>query len=364
MTTPKPPLHDVVVIDFTELLPGPFMTQMLSDMGARVIKIERPPHGDPVRKAAPGLFAAINRNKESLFVDLKTDAGLQQVMALILEADVLVESYRPGTLSRLGLGYDKLKDIHPKLIYVSLSGYGQSGPDAMMPGHDLNYLSAAGVAALTTSDQPVHHPQSEFATVPASQSALPYADMGGALYGLNAVLAALFQRQSSAQGQWLDVSLTEAVLHQMTARLAVFQQNKTLSLAQQQASLERPAYGCYECQDGMFVSIGALESHFFERLVSALHLSEFQGDPWKDGLYRKQHAARINKILGQCLLQMPSQQVIDILRNHDVPVMEVVLPTDLPKHPQHIAREMFMSVSSLELPKFPIRLRGMNRSGG
>ena len=354
-----PALHGIVVVDFSELLPGPFMTQMLADMGARIIKVERPPKGDPVRQSAPGLFAAVNRGKECLQIDLKDEAGFCHALELIKQADILVESYRPGTLARLGLGYERLKRLNPGLIYVSLTGYGQSGPDAMLPGHDLNYLAASGVMALTPGKDGATRAQAILNDVPSGQSALPYADLSGSLYGLGAVLAALYQRQSCGEGQWLDVSLTEAVLHQMTVRLAVFQQNGVTDLQEQRASLERPAYGCFECQDGRFITLGALEPHFFVRLVKALELKEFEDDVWQDGAYRKRHASRINRSLMQRFSEMSTDQVVDILRKNDVPVMPVVAPSELQHHPQHIARGVFAHSLHGELPRFPVRLVGM-----
>ncbi len=356
----KPALHDVVVVDFSELLPGPFMTQMLVDMGARIIKVERPPKGDPVRQSAPGLFAAVNRGKECIQIDLKDEAGLCHALELIKQADILVESYRPGTLARLGLGYERLKSLNPGLIYVSISGYGQSGPDAMLPGHDLNYLAASGAMALTPGKDSASCAQAMLDVVPSGQSALPYADLSGSLYGLGALLAALHQRQSSGEGQWLDVSLTEAVLHQMTVRLAVFQQNGVTDLREQRASLERPAYGCFECQDGRFITLGALEPHFFLRLVKALGLNEFEEDVWLDSAYRKRHTSRINRSLVRRFSEMSAERVVDILRKNDVPVMPVVAPSELRHHPQHVERSMFAPSLHGELPRFPVRLAGMS----
>lgn len=355
----KAALHDVVVVDFSELLPGPFMTQMLADMGASIIKIERPPHGDPVRQSAPGLFASVNHSKECVQIDLKDSAGVLKAIDLIKNADVLVESFRPGTLARLGLGYQHLKSLNPRLIYVSLSGYGQSGPDAMLPGHDLNYLAAAGAMALTPGKDRSSHPDAIMDVLPSGLSALPYADLGGALYGLGAVLAALYQRQFSGQGQWLDVSLTEAVLHQMTVRLAVFQQNGVTDLRGQRESLERAAYGCFECQDGRFVTLGAIETHFFVRLVHALGLSEFEGEVWADAAYRKLHKSEINRSLARRFLEMSSTRVVDILRKFDVPIMPVIMPNELSEHPQHVARGVFEPSLHGELPRFPVRLAGM-----
>src|SRR5690606_3470150 len=135
------------VLDFSELLPGPFFTQSLVEMGAHVIKVERPPHGDNARKLAPGLFASINRGQHSLKVDLKDPTQAQALRQQVAEADVVVEGFRPGVMKRLGFGYEELATLNPRIVYVSLSGYGQQGSMAHMPGHDINYLATAGVLA-------------------------------------------------------------------------------------------------------------------------------------------------------------------------------------------------------------------------
>jgi crotonobetainyl-CoA:carnitine CoA-transferase CaiB-like acyl-CoA transferase len=175
------PLEGVRIVDFSELLPGPFMTQNLCELGAEVIKIERPPHGDSARRMAPGLFEAVNRGKQSRVLDLKQPAGRERAIALISQADILVETYRPGVMSRLGLGYEAMKVLNPRLIYASLTGYGQSGPMAALPGHDLNYLAVGGAIALSGHG----------ASTPAHAFGLPAADLCGAMYGFSAILAAL-----------------------------------------------------------------------------------------------------------------------------------------------------------------------------
>ena len=154
-STTRPPLADITVVDFSELLPGPFFTQALAEMGARVIKIERPPHGDNARRLGAGGFSAVNRGKESLLVDMKDEAQRAQVRQLVASADIVVESYRPGVMARLGMDFASLQATCPRLIYVSLSGYGQAGPWAKLPGHDINYLAAAGVGTLLIADDDV-----------------------------------------------------------------------------------------------------------------------------------------------------------------------------------------------------------------
>jgi len=143
------PLQGIRILDFTELLPGPFLSQNLLEMGATVIKVERPPHGDNARLMAPGVFQAANRGKKSIQIDLKSAQGLEQIEQLLLTADMVLEAYRPGVMKRLGLDYASLSIRFPKLIYASLSGYGQAGARALWPGHDLNYQAGSGALALS-----------------------------------------------------------------------------------------------------------------------------------------------------------------------------------------------------------------------
>src|SRR5436190_16107911 len=190
MTTP---LEGLRVLDLTRLLPGPFCTMLLADLGADVVKIEDPRGGDPARRAATGgpeemgsLFLLVNRNKRSVTLDLKTEAGRGLLLRLVDRADVLVESFRPGVMDRLALGYDVLAQRNPRLIYASLSGFGQSGPYRDRPGHDLNYLALAGVLGYNVGrdGQPVP---------PAAQ----IADLGGGSLAAVATLAAVISRNET-----------------------------------------------------------------------------------------------------------------------------------------------------------------------
>src|SRR3990167_7800827 len=208
-STTRPPLADITVVDFSELLPGPFFTQALAEMGARVIKIERPPHGDNARRLGAGGFSAVNRGKESLLVDMKDEAQRAQVRQLVASADIVVESYRPGVLA------------------VSGEAGGQ----------------------------------------PALGVGLPVADLCGAMYALSSTLAALFQRESTGQGQHLDVALTDCALHWMNPRLGTYRESGAATLeAQREVTLVKPAYGAFACLDGRYLSIAALEDHFWQRL--------------------------------------------------------------------------------------------------
>ena len=195
------PLAGIRIIDLTALLPGPYATQLFVDLGAEVIKIERPDGGDGARTLSPGMFASVNRGKQSLCLDLKQEAGREILRQLVQQADVLMEGYRPSVTKRLGVDYASLHALNPQLIYVSLTGYGQTGPLAQRPGHDINYLAAAGIIGLSgTPDGP-----------PVHEIGAPVGDLAGSMFAVVAVLGALLQRSQRHEGQYLDVSITDAL---------------------------------------------------------------------------------------------------------------------------------------------------------
>lgn len=317
-STPQPSLAGLQVLDFSELLPGPFFTQNLQELGATVTKVERPPNGDSARLLYPGIFESVNRGKHSIMLNLKDQAGLEQARSLVRTADVLVEGYRPGVMARLGLGYDEVRTLNPRIVYVSLSGYGQTGPNSKLPGHDLNYLAMAGALALGGCDR-------EF---PASGAGLSVADLAGAMYALSSTLAALLARALTNQGRYLDVSLTDCVAHWMNPRLGQFGWAGQATLAEQRSEvLSKPGYGVFSTNDGGHVAIGALEDHFWTRLKNALSLDQFEG--YATYAQRALMADRINDAIAARIHQLSEQQAIELLQNADVPISPLVLPSQL-----------------------------------
>lgn len=341
-----PPLDGIVVADFSELLPGPFLTQSLAELGAEVVKVERPPHGDTTRRLAPGVFTAVNRGKSSVLADLKDPEQAERARAVVARADVLVEAYRPGVMKRLGLDYAALAPSMPRLIYVSLTGYGQTGPMALLPGHDVNYLATGGAIALSGR---VGEP-------PAHAFGLPAADLCAANYALAAVLAALVQRGRTGTGQHVDVAMADCVAHWMNPRLAQFGDAGLSTLvAQRDDALVKPGYGAFVCADGKTVTIGALEDHFWSRLCSVLDVAPFDGTPFHGFAQRVASAQAINARLAEAVGRLIAAEAVSLLRSADVPVAEVVSPNDLPGHPQFAERRLY----DRGLARFPVRLAGM-----
>jgi len=343
------PLAGIRVLDFSELLPGPFLTQNMVELGADVVKVERPPAGDPVRRTSPGLFAAMNRGKRSLLANLKDEADRARALALADEADVMVESFRPGVVDRLGFGFDALAARNPRLVQVSISGYGADGPRAQWPGHDINYLAAAGIVALAGRDD-----------APSPSFGVPLADLNAAMVALAAVNAALLQRERSGRGQRLDVSITDCALHWMNARLPVQRAAGAQTLAaQRELAQRRPGYGVYRCRDGGLLSVGALEDHFFAALVQVLGLDDFSGEAYAAYRQRLPHSDRINTALAVALAADDRAPLLARLLAADVPVAEVSVPSELSTHPQLAARGLFVDSEAGPLCRWPVRLQGV-----
>ncbi len=276
-TTPAPrsasgPLQGLRVLDLSRLLPAPLAGMLLADMGADVIKVERPSEPDYVRHYPPFIdgqsayYHALNRSKRSLALDTKSAEGLELFFQLIERSDIVLESFRPGVLDKLGMGYTTARQRNPRIIYASVTGYGQSGPYAQRAGHDLNYMGYAGLLSLTADSQ--GRPM---------QPGLQIADIAGGSYAvLSGILAALWHRERTGEGQHVDVAMTEAV------RLL-----SVLPSAEWEATGQLPVpgkgpltgglatYGLYQCRDAGWMALGALEPKFWTRFCQAAGVPEW-----------------------------------------------------------------------------------------
>jgi crotonobetainyl-CoA:carnitine CoA-transferase CaiB-like acyl-CoA transferase len=263
----KGPLSDLRVLDLSRLLPGGFCTLMLADLGADVIKVEDTGAGDYVRWAPPyygeedlqrlgtrsAYFLALNRSKRSIRLDLKSDAGREALLRLVGDADVLVESFRPGVMDRLGIGYEELHQANPRLVYCPITGYGQSGPNRDRAGHDMNYLGLNGVLGLNGE-----------VDGPPVQPAVQIADLGGgAMAAAFAILAAVHESRNSGEGQMVDVSMTDGAASWLVMVAAKYFAE---GIVPERGRLELAgAFVCYmpyRASDG-WVTCGALEPKFW-----------------------------------------------------------------------------------------------------
>ena len=251
------PLSGVRILDLTRLLPGPFATQQLADLGADVIKVEDTGAGD---YANPAVRALVNRNKRAIRVDLKQAQGLATLLRLCRDADVLVEGFRPGVMQRLGAGYDAVTAVNPRIVYCSISGFGQTGPLARMPGHDINYTSLTGVAdQVGNAEGP-------------GLSNLPLADLlGGTMTAVKDILAALFAASRSGQGRHLDVAIADGVLsHAVLPLAALHEHGHVQPLGESTLTGALACYGFYRTADDRHIGVGALERKFWDALCQRL----------------------------------------------------------------------------------------------
>ena len=274
------PLHGIRVLDLTRLLPGPVATMHLADMGADVIKIEEPDGGDyartmgHVRHEVSQFFIAVNRGKHGLRLDLKAPAQRDEFLRMVEEADVVVESFRPGVMDKLGLGWGVLKQRNPKLVLCAISGYGQDGPLAQAAGHDINYIGYAGM--LEQNVGPDGTP---------ALSNLQVGDLlGGAQCALQGILAALLAVKMGGPGRFVDVSMTDAVFaHNIMPLVAFNNFGQAPPPGRDLLTGGVPCYNVYRTSDGRFMAVGALEPKFWSLLCDVLERPDWKRRHWSHG---------------------------------------------------------------------------------
>ena len=283
------PLAGLKVLDFSTLLPGPFASLILAEAGAEVIKIERPVRGDDMRSYDPKLgadsanFVLLNRGKSSVALDLKNPDDNAEARKLAIGADIIIEQFRPGVMARLGLGYDDLARENPRVIYCSITGYGQNGPKAKVAAHDLNYVAEAGLLSLVADLDGTP-------TLPP----LPVADIGGGSYpAIMNVFLALYERERTGHGRYLDISMSDNVLPFLYWAIG----NGALGHAPRpNAELitgGSPRYNIYRTRDGRFLAVAPLEPQFWAAFCLCLeipqtaaatevaaHVAERDADDW------------------------------------------------------------------------------------
>ncbi|AFP40348.1 L-carnitine dehydratase/bile acid-inducible protein F [Mycolicibacterium smegmatis MC2 155] len=249
MTTKAGPLSKVRVVDMSRLSPGPYGSMLLADLGADVVVVGGGRSGLPV--------PAFGRGKEYVTLDLKNEDGRRALQALVQGADVFLEGFRPGVADRLGVGYRALSEVNPKLVYCSVTGYGQTGTLAQRAGHDINYLAVSGaLGAFGPHDGP---------PIPPLNTLADFA--GGGMLAAFGILAALFERERSGRGQYIDAAMIDGVMSLMAMPFADWGNRTLPGRGDGVLAGNMPAYRCYECADGRYVAVGALEDAFLRTSV-------------------------------------------------------------------------------------------------
>ncbi len=329
------PLASLKVLDFSTLLPGPFASLMLADMGAEVLRIESPTRIDLLRVLPPhdqgtsASHAYLNRNKRSLALDLKQAQALEIVRELVKDYDIVLEQFRPGVMERLGLGYEALKAINPRLIYVSITGYGQTGPYKDRAGHDINYLALAGVASYTG--------RRDSGPLPLG---VQLADVGGgSLHAVVGLLAAVIARQQSGVGQYLDVSMTDCSFSLNAMAGAGYLACGVEPEREGHVLNGGSFYDYYRSRDGRWMAVGSLEPAFMQQLCEALGRPELAAQ----GLKPEQQPA-LKQALQVEFEKRSFEQLCELFTGVDACVEPVLTLSEAVAHPQLKARALVSQV--------------------
>ncbi len=339
------PLAGVKIIDFTRLLPGPLATMFLADLGADVIKAEDPDNPDYIRGFAPQingmsmLYLSLNRNKRSLAVNTLSKEGKQIIYDLIKTSDVLIEQYRPGVMKEMGFGYEELSKLNPKLIYVSITGYGQVSSRAMDAGHDLNYIAIAGALGITGSEN-------GDITIPGFQ----LADIAGGSYmAMNAVTAALYQRERTGKGEWIDVAMTDAAVPFTALQFAAYQGTKqNITRAGFELSGALANYNVYKCKDGKQVALGSLEPKFWNKFCARVGRAD-----WNEKLLQQgEELQKLKQEVKELFLTRTREEWLEYFKNEDFCFTTINELPDMEKDTYLTERNMFVENEHAAVGKY------------
>lgn len=328
------PLDNIKIVDLTTRAPGPFCSMTLADMGAEVLLVEAPsgtgsqdsPGPDQVREAA---FDPLRRNKRSIVLNLKHQEARKAFYDLVANADVFMEGFKPGTVERLGVGYQTLRNINSRLVYCSLSGYGQNGPYRDMPGHDVNYISFAGVlGCIGSPDGTPVIPQNIIADFAA-----------GGLLGAVSIMTALWARDRTGYGQYIDLALTDGSLYLNAMVMKNFlMRGEITHPGQSILNGGNPDYHVYRCKDGRFLSVGSLEFKFWNTLCEALGRTD-----WVER--RRSQPQAVVAEMRVLFETRPRDEWFELLGKKDLAIGKVYTVDETPNDPQLRHREMFVEVN-------------------
>jgi crotonobetainyl-CoA:carnitine CoA-transferase CaiB-like acyl-CoA transferase len=350
-----PPLDGIRVLDMAPLGPGPHCSQILADLGAQVIKIEQPEPkegpraGRTIRMPAD---AAIRRDSRSIGLNLKTDEGRAAFHRLAGQCDVVIEGFRPGVVKRLGVDYDAVKESNPKIVYASLSGYGQDGPYSTFVGHDINYQAVTGILAMTgTSDGPPVIPGNTIAD-----------NAAGGINAVAGILAALFARERTGVGQYIDSAMVDGLTTMMFLTIDEYLTSGHVSRRGQTLLTGMyPWYNIYETKDGKYLSVGAIEPWFYENLCRALGREDLAEQQYAEGAKRTEVFAAFR----EAFLSRPRDQWVELLMPAETCVAPVLEIDEVANDPHLRHRGLIMESNGhrrvgamIKLSETPASVRG------
>jgi len=319
-------LQRVRILDLSRLLPGPYCTRLLADMGAEVIKVEEPIRGDYLRFLTPQedgvsvAFELLNRGKKSIALNLETKQGQEIMNRLLPTADILLESYRPGTAKRLGCDFESARKANPRIVYCSLTGFGQTGPYKDLPSHDINVLALSGFLSLNPKDEPV---------VPAVQ----IGDLAGGMLAAISVITALFARQQRNEAQYIDASMLDVLLSWLTIPLAIHLDKNAGMLAG-----ELPFYRLYPTKDSRFLSVAAIEPQFWAGLCRLIERPDLIPDQFSPEPRRSQVIEAFQSVIAT----KTADEWFTIMRENQLPCTPLLNLDEVLKDPHVRERKMIL----------------------
>ena len=352
------PLENIKVVDLTRTLAGPFCTQNLADMGADVVKIEEPNDGDETRKWPPiwngesTQFLSFNRNKRSLSVNLKSDEGLAIVKKLAAGADIMIESFRAGTLARFGLGYDDIRAVNPDIIYCTISGYGRTGPMASKPGYDLIIQAYSGLMHLT--GEPDGAPQ---------RVGFSLVDLFTGMLAFGSIVTALYHRDQTGEGQLIDAALLDGQVAAMSYHATGYIGTGVEPHRLGSGHPSLVPYQSFPASDGYFI-LGVANPNLWERFCHAIGHPELKDDPkFATNPDRVAHRAEMIDLLNGVFATNTVAHWVKVIDDAGVPVGPINKTSDVVADAQVKARDMFLpidhpNVPDLRVPNSPIKLQG------
>lgn len=340
MSDMKKPLAGVKVIDFTRVYSGPYCTMMLADLGAEVIKVERKGLGDDTHFFAPrkdgesGYFAYLNRNKKSLSLDLKAPESVEIVKELAKWADIVVENFSPGVVDRLGIGYEDLKKVNPKIIYGSISGFGQTGPYRKKPAYDVVCQAMGGFMALT-----------------GEKDGKPYklgpsiVDASAGIHMAFALMVALHYRTRTGLGQFIDIGMMDTAFSTLENFVVTKTLTGTAPTRNGNANLGSAPFNSFKTKDG-YVAIAVANNNLFDKLTRAIDRRDlFENEKFKENHFRKANEEELNSEVEKWTLQYTTSEVVKILDEASVPVGPILGVDELLEDPHLKSRDMLVDIT-------------------
>lgn len=349
------PLEGFKVLDLSRTLAGPYATMMLADMGADVIKVEEPSSGDESRRFTPPkwndescYYLAANRNKRGITVNLKSPEGIEIIKELVKDADVLVENFRTGTMEKLGLGYETLKEINPKLVFCSISGFGRTGPEKDRAGYDVLLQAFAGLMSITgEEDRP-------------AKAGMSIADLTTGMFAAFGIVSALHASKNTGIGQYLDISLLDSQVALLNHMAVGYMAEGTYPKRMGTAHGSLVPYRAFKTGDHDVV-IAVANDGLWNKMCTALGWTDMENEEkFKLNAHRVKYRDELESLIQERFLQMSSEEITGKLDRAGVPCGPIQTIDQVLKHPQVIAREMMIdiehpNVPNLKVPAFPVK---------